>query len=180
VKDDVWNIRRFGTFDVAFCCGLLYHLDRPLEFVRLLSDITRSAVILNTHVADPSSSDVPPSLSPMTEHEGVPGRWYSEYDPAAMDVHTLEKARWTSWSNHRSFWPTAPALLQALQDTGFDLVFEQGDWLAPDISRGMSDPFYAVLGRRTLVGIRTGRRGRGFLGTFCAKARRRLMGQRRF
>jgi Methyltransferase domain len=180
VKADVWNSRQFGTFDVAFCCGLLYHLDRPLEFVRLLGDIARRAVILNTHVADPLSNEVPPSLSAMTEHEGVPGRWYSEYDPAAMDDETLDKARWTSWSNHRSFWPTAPALQQALQEAGFDLVFEQGDWLAPDISKGMSDPFYSVLGRRMLVGVRTERARPGLFGKFGAMARRGLIGRRRF
>ena len=52
--------------------------------------------------------------------------------------------------------------------------------LAPDISKGMSDPFYAVLGRRMLVGIRTETGDRGLLGTFFTKARRRLMRQRRF
>jgi 2-polyprenyl-3-methyl-5-hydroxy-6-metoxy-1,4-benzoquinol methylase len=28
-KDDAWNIGNHGMFDVVFCCGLLYHLDRP-------------------------------------------------------------------------------------------------------------------------------------------------------
>src|SRR5918911_1379577 len=34
VHDDVWNIRKHGEFDAIFCCGLLYHLDRPVEFLR--------------------------------------------------------------------------------------------------------------------------------------------------
>ena len=34
-KDDVWNLPRHGHFSTAFCCGLLYHLDRPAAFVSL-------------------------------------------------------------------------------------------------------------------------------------------------
>jgi len=32
VQDDAWNLARYGTFDAIFCCGLLYHLDRPSQF----------------------------------------------------------------------------------------------------------------------------------------------------
>ena len=31
VKDDVLNITKYGVFDVVFCCGLLYHLDKPAQ-----------------------------------------------------------------------------------------------------------------------------------------------------
>jgi SAM-dependent methyltransferase len=172
--DDVWNIGGLGEFDVAFCCGLLYHLDRPVEFLRLLGGVARHAVILNTHVAVPDLAEPLPGLSPITQHEGVPGRWYAEYDPVKMDAATLEQARWTSWNNHHSFWPTMPALMQVLRDCGFDLVFEQGDWLEPDIPSGMADPFYASLGRRMLVGLRTGRPGRGLVGSLRARFRHRV------
>jgi 2-polyprenyl-3-methyl-5-hydroxy-6-metoxy-1,4-benzoquinol methylase len=49
VNDDAWNIKNYGTFDIVFCCGLLYHLDRPVAFVRMLSDLCRKGLILNTH-----------------------------------------------------------------------------------------------------------------------------------
>src|SRR5262245_12303858 len=29
VKDNAWNLARYGTFDCVFCSGLLYHLDQP-------------------------------------------------------------------------------------------------------------------------------------------------------
>ncbi len=51
VRDDVWNTPNYGTFDVIYCCGLLYHLDRPHEFLKMLGSIARTAVILNTHFA---------------------------------------------------------------------------------------------------------------------------------
>src|SRR5438045_4466239 len=34
VRDDAWNLQTYGPFDVIFCCGLFYHLDRPAEFLR--------------------------------------------------------------------------------------------------------------------------------------------------
>jgi len=50
-RDDVWNIEKYGTFDAIFCSGLLYHLDRPIEFIKLISGLCRRLIILNTHVA---------------------------------------------------------------------------------------------------------------------------------
>ncbi|MCB4825211.1 class I SAM-dependent methyltransferase [Roseicella aerolata] len=35
VKDDAWKVAEHGPFDVIYCCGILYHLDRPREFVNL-------------------------------------------------------------------------------------------------------------------------------------------------
>lgn len=49
VKDDAWNLRNHGMFDVIFCCGLLYHLDRPKKFLETLSCVTTKIVILQTH-----------------------------------------------------------------------------------------------------------------------------------
>src|ERR1700733_10384929 len=34
--DDAWNLDNHGTFDIVFCSGLLYHLDRPRQFVDLM------------------------------------------------------------------------------------------------------------------------------------------------
>ena len=46
VRDDVWNIADHGSFDIVFCCGLLYHLDRPRAFLDVLSDVTKRLLIL--------------------------------------------------------------------------------------------------------------------------------------
>lgn len=151
-KANVWDFQKFGRFDVAFCCGLLYHLDNPRSFLRLMAQSVNDAVIINTHVALEENSQR--GLSELTEHEGMQGRWYVEYDPAAMDHEKLEAAKWTSWGNSRSFWPTKASLCQAILDDGFDMVFEQMDWLAPNIDKKMQAEFYKN-GRRMLVGVRS-------------------------
>ncbi|MGO9583348.1 MAG: class I SAM-dependent methyltransferase, partial [Acidimicrobiales bacterium] len=32
VRDDARNLGEYGPFDAVFCCGLLYHLDRPASY----------------------------------------------------------------------------------------------------------------------------------------------------
>jgi hypothetical protein len=49
VKDDARNIAKYGLFDVVFCSGLLYHLDKPKEFLNTLSAVTTKLLILQTH-----------------------------------------------------------------------------------------------------------------------------------
>lgn len=49
VKDDAMNVAKYGDFDVVFCCGLLYHLDRPKQFLEELARVTKKLVILQTH-----------------------------------------------------------------------------------------------------------------------------------
>jgi len=49
IKDDARNIAKYGVFDVVFCCGLLYHLDKPKEFLNTLSAVTTKLLILQTH-----------------------------------------------------------------------------------------------------------------------------------
>ena len=55
INDDVWNLPAHGPFDAAFCCGLLYHLDRPAEFIRLMSRCVRDVIILHTLSCLPGS-----------------------------------------------------------------------------------------------------------------------------
>lgn len=155
VRDDVWNVARYGRFDVGFCSGLLYHLDEPCRFLKLLSGQVNDVLIINTHVAMPDTTTPPSGLSALTEHEGLAGRWYSEYDPASITPEALESAKWTSWSNARSFWPTMPALLQAVSHCGFDVVYEQLDWLTPTIQDGVTAEMYSQLGRRQIVAVRS-------------------------
>ena len=146
--DDVKNLADYGTFDVVFCSGLLYHLDEPRAFLPLLGRLTRRALILNTHYArtvaprydddgdDPSvhAERTDFSLSELSEHEGLPGRWYPEYD-ADAPRDAVESDLWAAFSNDRSFWPTKPALLGACREAGFDVVYEQHD-LSDDIANG--------------------------------------------
>lgn len=177
VRDDVWNVGRYGPFDAVFCCGLLYHLDRPRAFLDLLSEVTRRLLILQTHFsqAGDSPSLIHPrrlrralsrilplkntattthKLSRLTRHEGVPGRWFPEFrnERAYRD---RENRRWASWNNRKSFWMQREYLLQALRDAGFDLVLEQFDGLGADIAFEMTRGSYRTSGRSTFIGIKT-------------------------
>jgi SAM-dependent methyltransferase len=132
VQDDVRNV--FGPeseWDAVFCCGLLYHLDDPVAFLRQLGRATRRLLIAQTHY----------STRPDAKHEGHRGHWYDE-----------GRGRWESWKNERSFWLTRKDLMSAMRDAGFDLVFEQADHRR-DI---LADDATVPDARSMFVGIKTG------------------------
>lgn len=178
VRDDAWNISQYGTFDAVFCCGLFYHLDRPREFLDLLSKVTNKLLILQTHFSTASGGGssrvkrlfrkvVQPvlgrdhsttskyALSDLTENESVPGRWFREFASDA-EFHEREKMKAASWDNRRSFWIQREYLIELIYEVGFDLVFEQFDSLAPQIAEAMEHGSYKVDSRGTFVGIKTG------------------------
>lgn len=150
-NDDVWNLAKYGPYDSIFCSGLLYHLDRPVEFLKLMSENVRDAVVINTHFA-PEHDTGEFDLSEMTENEGFPGRWYAEHD--VDDKSILETYKWASWENKKSFWLTKPALIQAMMDAGFDIVSENFDFLGKAPLSSMSGGWYSKNSRSTFVGIK--------------------------
>ena len=177
VRDDVWNIANYGSFDVVFCCGLFYHLDRPRAFLDTLSGVTKRLLILQTHFAEAgdSPSFIRPrrlrraisriiplkntgttthKLSRLTHHEGMPGRWFPEFrsDRAFRD---RENRRWASWDNRKSFLIQREYLLQAIRDSGFDVVMEQFDGLGSDIAFEMTKGSYRTSGRSTFIAVKT-------------------------
>jgi SAM-dependent methyltransferase len=177
VRDDVWNIAAYGAFDAVFCCGLFYHLDKPREFLNLLSQVTKRLLILQTHFSEAkdSPSFIQPrrfrralarvfplkntgttthKLSFLSEHEGLPGRWLPEFRTKRAFLDR-ENRRWASWNNKQSFWIQREYLLQALRDAGFDLVLEQFDGLGPNIASEMTQGSYRTSGRSTFIGIKT-------------------------
>lgn len=168
VKDNALNLANYGAFDVAFCCGLLYHLDRPKQFLEGLSSVTNKLVILQTHFATKAArmrSCLPwwvrqvfadkYALSRLGENEGLMGRWYTEF-PSDKSFGRRESIRWASWDNRRSFWVQREYLFQAIQDVGFDLVMEQYDNLGPSIAENMLKGYYRMDSRGTFIGIKTG------------------------
>ncbi len=133
-----------GTFDVVWCCGLLYHLADPRAFLRVLGSGTRRVLFLHTHYADgrrtPDRKTYPPqSFSHTTWNEGMRGRWYLEFfrnrwgffDPRwrwqSSAVSQNEETAHSSWGSLRSFWLEKPELLQAIREAGFPVVYEQFD-----------------------------------------------------
>jgi SAM-dependent methyltransferase len=137
--DDVRNVEQYGTFDVVFCCGILYHLDEPRKFLEKVARVCRRVLIVDTHVATEQSARSF-GLSENTENEGLTGSWYSEVSEESQ----RHADKWASWDNPRSFWPEKPALHEAIRQTGFSIVFE-----CP-----IPDPWRESAGRITLVGVK--------------------------
>lgn len=152
IQDDAWNLERYGVYDVVYCSGLLYHLDRPLSFLKMISRCARDAVIIHTHFTPNFDSEVF-RLSSLVESEGLSGRWYLEHD--IDDVEELDRFRWTSWSNKKSFWLERKSILQAINDVGFNIVMEQFDWLEPNVVSAMSEGgYYESHSRGLFVGVK--------------------------
>lgn len=110
VQDDVWNIERYGRFDIIFCCGLLYHLQYPKKFINILSKICDKLLILDTHYS--SYGTAPASLTSMTVNEGIVGRYYKEFDSICNAKN--ESSKWSSWGNKESFWPLLSEIIGTL------------------------------------------------------------------
>lgn len=153
VRDDAWNISRYGKFDAVFCCGLLYHLDRPKKFLALLSEVTSRLLILQTHFATESANEKF-KLSKLAENESHEGRWYTEYATPA-EFQRRDNSKWASWDNQRSFWLRREHLLQAMADVGFDTVMEQFDGLGADIVGSMTRGYYKTDSRGTFIGVKS-------------------------
>jgi SAM-dependent methyltransferase len=147
-KDDVRNMASYGKFDIVLCYGLLYHLNDPINFLKIVSSCTNKILFLNTHFAP--ERDVRYNLrglntfflaplqkrtrlfeftrnyrlSPLTTNEGYRGRWMKEWSKN-LNKRKIEKILWASYNNDRSFWLCKKDLTTALHDVNFDSVFEQ-------------------------------------------------------
>jgi hypothetical protein len=156
VKDDVMNIDRYGEFDVGFCCGVLYHLENPVEFLSKLSASIKKLLIIETHFSLADNLGVKFALGELVLHEGVEGRWYKEFEPhTPEEVRQRKRYAWSSLHNDASFWIRREQLLELIYQLGFQTVFEQFDGLAPNIAEKL-DLQYPKLLRGTFVGIRNG------------------------
>lgn len=154
-RDDAWNVAEYGHFDAIFCCGLFYHLDRPVQFLDLLGSVARKLLILQTHFAPADEHDARRfNLSPLMENEGVPGRWFSEFANETQ-FQKRDEMRWASWDNRKSFWIRREYLLQAISAAGFPLVLEQYDSFEPDIAASITTGSYKTESRSTFIGIRS-------------------------
>ena len=100
------ELASLGRFDGIFCAGLLYHLPRPWLLLDQLGGVA-PCLLLSTHYAAEAEA----------EHEGVPGHWFRELghrDPL-------------SGLSPRSFWMTLPALLDRLEEQGYEPALVRDD-----------------------------------------------------
>jgi SAM-dependent methyltransferase len=161
VRDDAWNVGKYGPFDLVFCVGLHYHIDDQHRFLQAMGRACRKAIFIDTHVA-PEFDHEPAvqtfGLSPLTTHEGLPGRWFAEHElDATADKKRLDAMKWASWDNRRSFWPTKGGLIRSMREAGFSVVMEDFDQLLNWSVHHLSpEGGYAQAARAMFVGIKTG------------------------
>ena len=105
---------------VLACCTTL---DEPDAFLKMLGGVTRKLLIIQSHF----------SLAPTATHEGAP--WPLAGTPTSPMPVTRGACMGTR--GHRSGWLSRNALLAAIRDAGFGLVFRQFDYL-DDITAGPS------------------------------------------
>jgi SAM-dependent methyltransferase len=155
IQGDAVDIAKLGQFDIFFVSGLLYHLDRPRQFLEEVASNCRKALIIWTHVtqAEDNEASRTYTLSELCENEGLLGRWYEEHGD--IPRNKLNQLKWASWNNEKSFWVQKEYLLQTLKDIGFDLVFEQFDCM-DDIVGDMMEGFYHKIDRVLLTAIKSG------------------------
>lgn len=164
IQDNAMNIAAHGPFDAVFCCGLLYHLDRPRALLDAIGRITGKAVILNTHFSLASETGTRPfsrtkrqgrfRLSSLQENEGLRGRWFAEF-ASDEEMKGRESSKWASWDNKSSFWILREDLIHAIAESGFDMVFEQFDHLKSPLNTALRDGYYKTDQRGMFVGIKT-------------------------
>ncbi len=155
VRDDAWNIAKYGSFDAVFCCGLLYHFDRPRAYLQLLGQVCEKLLILRTHFATPDdTANTKHPLSKMAENEGVPGRWYREKIAGDAEFAHREQYKLASWDNRTSFWIQREYILQTMREAGFGAVLEQFDDLGDNMAETILKGYYHTDGRGTFIGIK--------------------------
>ncbi len=128
-------------------------MDQPVAFLRDLGSVAKKMLILHTHYATGDiggerifnrlpefirrrvfkGAKLDYSLSPLTMNEEKWGRWFREHLPG-VNSEQMEKRIWASYGNLRSFWLHKKELLQVMKDIGFDIIYEQYDFLE-DISK---------------------------------------------
>jgi 2-polyprenyl-3-methyl-5-hydroxy-6-metoxy-1,4-benzoquinol methylase len=125
IHDDVSRIGpHLGEFQLVLCCGVLYHMENPFDFLRKIAGILQQPgmLFLDTHYA-PSEEMLKActfkaSLSSIDclqdEGHSYSGRWYSEG----------REHPWAALSNERSFWPVHRSLVEGLSHGGFAAIYE--------------------------------------------------------
>ncbi len=106
------SIQKYGKFDISVVLGVLYHLDKPHETLKLIAEVS-DELVLATHYADEES---PSRDSKIISYESngrtYRGKIYQE-NPEFNPHDGLEDI---------SFWPFEEDLLNMIRDAGFKSI----------------------------------------------------------
>ena len=120
-QDNVRNLseKKYGTFDVVICSGILYHLDAPdvFQFVKNIYEVCNHIVLIDTFI---SLSD---RISTEFESKTYWGLRRVEYGENATEEWKKQHL-WGSIDNNSSFWLTQPSLGNLLINVGFTSFYE--------------------------------------------------------
>jgi len=86
------DLRRFGTFDAVFCCGLLYHLPEPWRLLEQLPAVAPLLVIWTQYAAENEAREIGRGLRGKTHIEGGADEPLSGLSPTATWL-TLQSLR---------------------------------------------------------------------------------------
>lgn len=113
-KDNVRNLRKYGSFDAVICSGILYHLPAAdaVDLIRGMHEIAK-LVVIDTHIA----------LDPEIQFDEYWGKSWVEH-AAGASAEQKENQRLASADNDTSFWFTRPSLINLLARIGFSSVYE--------------------------------------------------------
>jgi len=99
---EVAQLAEYGWFDVAFCCGILYHLPEPWKLVEQLALVTDNVFLWTQYSAPEQANEL---------HNGYRGWFYPE-PPGTPE----------SGASSRSFWPTRGDLQDMFRQYGFTSI----------------------------------------------------------
>jgi len=110
--DDVMRatVEKYGTYDLGFIAGLLYHLEKPHLFLSHVSTMT-DAIIVSTHYADEESPS-PDAAVMEIHHNGV----------AYQGKEFREGVGPSSGLQPVSFWPFKKDLLNMIKNSGYKKI----------------------------------------------------------
>jgi len=122
VVDDVRNVtfEKYGTFDVVYLLGLLYHLDEPevFDILKNIYSVCGELLIIDTTIG---------LSTPLTvKYEGQEyfGVKYTEHMESDNDELMINKRIMASIGNKESFLPSKKSLIRFLDTLGFSSVLE--------------------------------------------------------
>jgi 2-polyprenyl-3-methyl-5-hydroxy-6-metoxy-1,4-benzoquinol methylase len=144
VQGDVrdFSAEKYGKFDIIICSGILYHLpaDDIWQLIKAMHVACTGILLLDTFVSLNGRNEV------NVAGVALRGHYYGEHEHGGDKAASL----WASLDNERSFWFTAPSLMNMLLKAGFTSVM---DVLVPHMPGNLADrkTYLAVAGEPVLI-----------------------------
>ena len=106
----------YGTFDIIFFLGLLYHLPDPMRAIRIVRSLCRGEMFLETHVID--NAFLMPDGSSISLEQAAPGL----SDAPIMQFYPKNSLE-GDWTN---YWgPNIACLKAMLEENNFEIISVQ-------------------------------------------------------